>query len=64
MLFYPILSSFIFILIKIGEEDVRKEEKVTWDGHTASMEAATRAARANISIEDQIHQIHKVKGLL
>ncbi|KAG1714368.1 Splicing factor 3A subunit 1 [Nymphon striatum] len=49
---------------KIGEEDVRKEEKVTWDGHTASMEAATRAARANISIEDQIHQIHKVKGLL
>ena len=28
------------------------------------MEAATRAARANITIEDQIHQIHKVKGLL
>lgn len=28
------------------------------------MEAATRAARANITIEEQIHQIHKVKGLL
>lgn len=49
---------------KIGEEDKRREEKVTWDGHTASMEAATRAARANITIEEQIHQIHKVKGLL
>jgi splicing factor 3A subunit 1 len=37
---------------------------VTWDGHTSSVEAATRAARANITIEEQIHQIHKVKGLL
>lgn len=49
---------------KIGEEDKRKEDKVTWDGHTSSVEAATRAARANITLEDQIHQIHKVKGLL
>lgn len=48
---------------KIGEEE-KREEKVTWDGHTASMEAATRAARAHISINEQIHQIHKVKGLL
>lgn len=45
---------------KIGEEDVRKDEKVTWDGHTSSVEAATRAARANITLEEQIHQIHKV----
>ncbi|XP_049842965.1 splicing factor 3A subunit 1 isoform X2 [Schistocerca gregaria] len=49
---------------KIGEEDKKKEEKVTWDGHTSSVEAATRAARANITLEEQIHQIHKVKGLL
>ncbi|XP_065169774.1 splicing factor 3A subunit 1 [Atheta coriaria] len=49
---------------KIGEEETRKDEKVTWDGHTSSVEAATRAARANITLEDQIHQIHKVKGLL
>ncbi|CAH0553305.1 unnamed protein product [Brassicogethes aeneus] len=49
---------------KIGEEDVRKDERVTWDGHTSSVEAATRAARANITLEEQIHQIHKVKGLL
>ena len=49
---------------KIGEEDKKKDDKVTWDGHTSSVEAATRAARANITLEDQIHQIHKVKGLL
>ncbi|CAH0395629.1 unnamed protein product [Bemisia tabaci] len=49
---------------KIGEEDTKKDDKVTWDGHTSSVEAATRAARANITIEEQIHQIHKVKGLL
>lgn len=48
---------------KIGEED-KVQEKVTWDGHTNSVEAATRAARANITIEEQIHQIHKLKGLL
>lgn len=47
---------------KIGEEDVRKDEKVTWDGHTSSVEAATRAARANITLEEQIHQIHKVSS--
>lgn len=50
---------------KIGEEEEpRKDDRVTWDGHTSSVEAATRAARANITLEDQIHQIHKVKGLL
>ncbi|BES95762.1 splicing factor 3A subunit [Nesidiocoris tenuis] len=49
---------------KIGEEDKKKDDKVTWDGHTSSVEAATRAARANITIEEQIHQIHKVQGLL
>lgn len=49
---------------QIGEEEKKQPEKVTWDGHTASMEAATRAARANITIEEQIQQIHKIKGLL
>ncbi|XP_065333947.1 splicing factor 3A subunit 1 [Cloeon dipterum] len=49
---------------KIGEEEKKKDDKVTWDGHTSSVEAATRAARANISLEEQIHQIHKTKGLL
>ncbi|XP_041988896.1 splicing factor 3A subunit 1 isoform X2 [Aricia agestis] len=49
---------------KIGEEEKRRDERVTWDGHTSSVEAATRAARAHITLEDQIQQIHKVKGLL
>ncbi|GAB0097393.1 splicing factor 3A subunit 1 [Sergentomyia squamirostris] len=49
---------------KLGEEESKKDERVTWDGHTSSVEAATRAARAHITLEDQIHQIHKVKGLL
>lgn len=49
---------------KLGEEETKKDDRVTWDGHTSSVEAATRAARANITLEEQIHQIHKVKGLL
>lgn len=40
---------------KIGEEDTQKDNKVTWDGHTSSVEAATRAARANITLEDQVN---------
>lgn len=27
---------------KLGEEESRKDERVTWDGHTSSVEAATR----------------------
>merc|ERR1711953_452116 len=47
---------------KMGEEDRRQtEEKITWDGHSSSAEAAARAARANISLNDQIHQS---KGLI
>ncbi|CAG9137340.1 unnamed protein product [Plutella xylostella] len=49
---------------KIGEEERRRDDRVTWDGHTSSVEAATRAARAHVTLEDQIQQIHKIKGLL
>jgi splicing factor 3A subunit 1 len=50
---------------KMGDEDNKPAgEKVTWDGHSSSAEAAARAARANISLNDQIAQIHKQKGLL
>ncbi|XP_072045442.1 splicing factor 3A subunit 1-like [Amphiura filiformis] len=50
---------------KIGEEeDTSTKQKVIWDGHTASMEATTRKAQANISIEEQIAALHKAKGLL
>lgn len=48
---------------QIGEEE-KKEKKVVWDGHTASMEKVTQKARENITIEEQIAVIHKVKGLL
>lgn len=60
-MFYTILNS-VFCL-QIGEEE-KKEKKVVWDGHTASMEKITQKARENISIEEQIAVIHKVKGLV
>jgi len=49
---------------KIGEEEVRPAEKVTWDGHATSAESAARAARVNVSLDDQIAQIHRQKGLM
>ena len=50
---------------KMGEEERRQtEDKITWDGHSSSAEAAARAARANISLNDQIEQIHRSKGLI
>merc|ERR1712156_811177 len=52
---------------KMGEEETRRSaepEKVTWDGHSSSAEAAARAARVNISLNDQIEQIHRNKGLI
>ena len=48
---------------KMGEEE-KREEKVTWDGHSSSAEAAARAARANITLDEQIEQIHRNKGLI
>lgn len=45
---------------KLGEEETKKDERVTWDGHTSSVALVAAAARANITLEDQIHQIHKV----
>ncbi|KAK3727492.1 hypothetical protein QZH41_006432 [Actinostola sp. cb2023] len=49
---------------KIGEEEERKPEKVTWDGHTGSMAATSRRAHAGITVEQQIEAIHKSKGLI
>ena len=48
---------------KMGEEEVRPAEKMTWDGHATSAESAARAARANVSLDDQIAQIHRQKGM-
>lgn len=49
---------------KMGEEERREPQKPQWDGYKSSVEAVKNAGRANISIEEQIQQIHKVKGLL
>ena len=51
---------------KMGEEEKRAGEgdKVAWDGHSSTAEAAARAARANISLNEQIEQIHRNKGLI
>ena len=54
----------VVVLLQLGEEEKQQKEKVTWDGHTASMEKVTQKARENISIEQQIAVIHKTKGLV
>ena len=57
------MSCVYFIAPQIGEEE-HKVQKVVWDGHSASMEKVSQKARENISIEEQIAVIHKVKGLV
>lgn len=50
---------------KLGEEDTpRIDPKAIWDGHTTSINQITRAAHSQITIEDQIAQIHRSQGLL
>lgn len=49
---------------KIGEEEHRKPDKPTWDGFNSSAESVSRQARTGFTIEEQIQQIHKTKGLL
>ena len=48
---------------RLGEEE-KRDEKLVWDGHTASMERATKLAQANITLDEQIEAIHKAKGLM
>jgi len=41
--------------MKMGEEEKRlADDKIQWDGHTSSAEATARAARANITLNDQV----------
>lgn len=56
-------SCFSCGLFQIGEEE-KKETKVVWDGHTASIEKISQLSRENISIEEQIATIHRAKGLV
>lgn len=58
------IKFYDFINVQIGEEESKEPKKVVWDGHTASMEKVTQKARENISIEEQIKTIHKVKGFM
>ena len=51
---------------KMGEEETKRleAEKNVWDGHSSTADAAGRAARINVSLNDQIQQIHRNKGLI
>lgn len=49
----------------MGEKDKRRTDpKAIWDGHAASVESTTKAAQSQVTIEEQIAQIHKAQGLL
>ncbi|KAI9312474.1 Pre-mRNA splicing factor PRP21 like protein-domain-containing protein, partial [Dichotomocladium elegans] len=45
-----------------AEEEAKKKERVTWDGHTATINLATQRAQQSTSIEEQIAAIHRSKG--
>lgn len=47
--------------IKEQEEEAKKKDRVTWDGHTATMSLANQRAQKT-SLEDQINQMHKRIG--
>merc|ERR1719419_882765 len=51
---------------KVGEdeEEAKESGKVTWDGHTSSMDQTARKARENITVEDQIRHLQQIKGIL
>ncbi|KAI9172995.1 SF3a splicing factor complex subunit [Blastocladiella emersonii ATCC 22665] len=51
------------------EEDARRqrklaEQRVTWDGHTASIATTTMKVKEVVPLEDQIAAIHRSKGLV
>merc|ERR1740122_447260 len=49
---------------KIGEEETRPDPKMAWDGHGSTADSAAKAARIGVTVEDQIAQIHRQKGLM
>ena len=54
-----------FATSQVGETDedmAAAGGKVTWDGHSSTADAAAKQARQNISLEEQIAQIHRQKG--
>lgn len=51
---------------KIGEDgepvSTTGKEKVTWDGFSNTVDATARAARANITVEDQLAHLAQIRG--
>ncbi|KAI1289468.1 Splicing factor 3A subunit 1 [Halotydeus destructor] len=49
---------------KIGEEERhRKQDKVTWDGFSSTAESTRAAARASITVEEQLQHIQQVHNM-
>jgi len=49
---------------KMGEEERRsRDDKAQWEGHASSADAS-RGARTNVTLMEQIEQIHRSKGLI
>ena len=49
---------------KVGEEDKKLDDAVTWDGHSNSMDKTSKRAMTGITLEDQIKAIHASQGLI
>eukprot|EP01121_Diplochlamys_sp_Union-15-3_P022121 TRINITY_DN9320_c0_g1_i1.p1 TRINITY_DN9320_c0_g1~~TRINITY_DN9320_c0_g1_i1.p1 ORF type:complete len:683 (-),score=164.86 TRINITY_DN9320_c0_g1_i1:23-2071(-) len=45
------------------EDEKKKLQKVTWDGHTSSIQRTAQEALGGMSLKDQIASIHASKGL-
>ena len=48
---------------KMGEEEKRASD-TGWDGYTASAESAAKAARANVTMNDQIEHMQRTKSMM
>ncbi|KAF0292982.1 Splicing factor 3A subunit 1 [Amphibalanus amphitrite] len=49
---------------KIGEEEKRADDKSIWDGHSSSVESTRSAARASITLDQQISHMNKARSLM
>lgn len=52
---------------KLGEEErtlPRADPKTIWDGQQSTIDATTRLAQQQVTIESQIQEIHKQQGFI
>ncbi|XP_078491953.1 splicing factor 3A subunit 1-like isoform X1 [Ciona intestinalis] len=49
---------------KVGEEEIASDDKVTWDGHSGSMEKTQRQAQSGVTSEEVQHHVKMTHGLL